>query len=48
MGKGELEEKTVKVSVDVWEVLMKLKIDMRAKSLDEVIKELLKRANVGF
>jgi len=44
--KSMLEEKTVKVSVDVWEVLMKLKIDMRAKSLDEVIRELLKRADL--
>jgi len=39
-------EKTVKVSVDVWERLMKLKIEMRARSLDEVIRELFRRASV--
>jgi molybdopterin biosynthesis enzyme MoaB len=40
-------EKTVKVSVDVWERLMKLKIEMRARSLDEVIRELFRRADAG-
>jgi len=40
-------EKTVKVSVDVWERLMRLKIEMRARSLDEVIRELFRRANAG-
>jgi len=44
---SEGEEKTVKVSVDVWERLMKLKIEMRARSLDEVIRELFRRANAG-
>jgi len=40
-------EKTVKVSVDVWERLMKMKIEMRARSLDEVIRELFRRADAG-
>lgn len=46
--RGELEEKTVKVSVDVWEVLMKLKIDMRAKSVNEVIEKLIEMANLSL
>jgi predicted CopG family antitoxin len=40
-------EKTVKVSVDVWERLMRLKIEMRARSLDEVVRELFRRAEAS-
>jgi len=38
--------KTIKISDEAWEGLMKLKIEHRKRSLDEVIKTLLEKEEV--
>ncbi|MEM3828658.1 MAG: hypothetical protein QXP36_05545 [Conexivisphaerales archaeon] len=40
------ELKSIRVSRSVWAVLMRLKFDWGVKTVDDVIRELLKRAGV--
>ncbi|MEM3551573.1 MAG: hypothetical protein QXV01_10855 [Candidatus Bathyarchaeia archaeon] len=43
---SEQELKSIRVSRSVWAVLMRLKFDWGVKTVDDVIRELLKRAGV--
>ncbi len=36
--------KNIKIEEDLWEALMKMKIENRSKNISEVIKELLQRS----
>jgi hypothetical protein len=42
-----MEKKTIQVDSDVWEKLMKLKIEMRARSVNEVLRQLLGEAEAA-
>ena len=42
-----VDMKTLKVEAEVWEALMRLKLDKKVKNIDAVIKELLRDATLG-
>ena len=43
-----VEMKTIKISEEAWAQLMELKIKLRSRSIDQVIKALLKERGVAL